>query len=288
MRLASFTKDGRASYGLVRDNGVIDLGGRFGADIPDLRSLIGSARWPQLVAETDALEADFDLDAVTLAPVIPNPPRIFCIGLNYLSHREETGRAATEHPTIFLRVPESLTAHGAPILRPTVSHALDFEGELAVVIGKGGRYVSESDSLSHVAGYSCFNDATLRDWQAHTTQFTPGKNFAGTGAFGPWMITPDVVAPIEAGRLQTRLNGQVVQQANFDLFIYPIPRLISYISAFTPLQVGDVICTGTPGGVGFKRVPPLFMAPGDTVEVEISGIGVLRNAIAQDDAGYAE
>jgi len=226
------------------------------------------------------------LDDVEFAPLLPDPGKILCIGLNYQKHRLETGRAEVSHPTVFTRFADSQTAHRASILRPRESTNLDYEGELAIVIGTGGRRISAAAALDHVAGYSCYNDGSVRDWQAHTIQFTPGKNFPGTGAFGPWLVTPDEFGPPSGQRIQTRLNDEVMQDAVLEDMIFSIPELIEYCSTFTALSPGDVIVTGTPGGVGVKRNPPVFMKPGDRVEVEIEGIGVLVNTVA-DDAGGA-
>jgi 2-keto-4-pentenoate hydratase/2-oxohepta-3-ene-1,7-dioic acid hydratase in catechol pathway len=220
------------------------------------------------------------LEAITFLPVIPNPGKIICIGHNYEEHRVETQRDRTENPSVFLRLAESLLGHEQPLFCPRESTHFDYEGEIAIVIGKTGRRVQEADAWTHVAGYSCFNDGSVRDWQRHTTQFTPGKNFVCTGAFGPWMVTADEIGPGEVLSLATRLNGQVMQQATTEMMIFPIPRIIAYCSTFTPLAIGDVIVTGTPGGVGARRDPPVWMKPGDTVEVEVSRIGVLRNSIA--------
>jgi 2-keto-4-pentenoate hydratase/2-oxohepta-3-ene-1,7-dioic acid hydratase in catechol pathway len=206
------------------------------------------------------------------------------VGLNYETHRRETGRPEEAHPTIFLRLADSQVAHKAELLRPRVSQALDYEGELAVIIGKAGRYVDEHEAMAHVAGYACYNDATLRDWQRHTHQFTPGKNFPQTGAFGPWMVTADEIEDPAALLLVTRVNSEVVQSASLSQLIFTIPRLIAYCSSFTPLTPGDVIATGTPGGVGFKRTPPLYLKPGDRVEVEISQVGRLENGVADEVA----
>jgi 2-keto-4-pentenoate hydratase/2-oxohepta-3-ene-1,7-dioic acid hydratase in catechol pathway len=195
---------------------------------------------------------------------------------------QETGRTVTEKPMLFARYPGSQVAHGAALIRPKVSHDFDYEGELAAIIGTEGRHIGEADALSHVAGYACYNDGSVRDWQRHTSQFLPGKTFAATGGFGPWMVTADEIADPTALTLETRLNGQVVQHTTTDLMITSITRLIAYVSTILPLLPGDVLVTGTPGGVGAKRNPPLWMKPGDIVEVEISGIGCLRNAIADE------
>ena len=234
------------------------------------------------VGDAKSAAQSFATADLTWLPVIPNPDKILCVGLNYETHRKETGRSEVENPTIFARYANSQTGHLAPIVRPKVSSDLDYEGELAVIIGKAGRYIGRDDAMSYVAGYAIYNDGSLRDYQRHTHQFTPGKNFPDTGAFGPWMMTPDELGPLAPLRLQTRLNGAVVQDATFDQMIFDIPRQIEYCSQFTRLEPGDVIASGTPGGVGAKRNPPLWMKPGDVVEVEIDGLGVLKNPITQE------
>lgn len=283
MKLVSYERNGRAGYGAIIDSMVAELSAEFSDVAPTLKLLLQAgalANAHTLVAE-EKLPL-FPLSEVTLAPVIPDPGQIFCIGLNYADHVSETGRLITESPTVFLRVPASQTAHGHPIILPAESGELDFEGEIAIVIGKGGRRISEDAAWSHIAGYSCYNDASIRDWQAATTQWTAGKNFWRTGAFGPWMVTADEIRPDQVMTLVTRLNGVEVQRSTTDLLIHSIPRQIAYLSTFTPLAPGDVIVTGTPGGVGFKRQPKLFMKAGDTVEVEVDAIGVLRNSIERE------
>lgn len=280
MKLASFRLKGRASYGIVSGGAVVDLGARLGRKYPDLKALIAGDGF----AEARALEragADARLEEIEFLPVIPNPGKILCIGLNYEEHRAETKRDKTEHPTVFLRVAESQVGHAQPMLCPRESTMFDYEGEIAVVIGKPGRRIPESAAWSHVAGYSCYNEGSVRDWQRHTTQFTAGKNFVATGAFGPWLVTLDEIGPGEKLSLATRLNGQVMQSATTDMMIFSIPRQIAYCSTFAPLAAGDVIVTGTPGGVGSRREPPVWLKPGDTVEVEVSRVGTLRNTVAQ-------
>ena len=224
-----------------------------------------------------------DLNAVRLLPPVPAPPKILCVGLNYDDHLEESGLKKPAYPEIFARFATSLIAHQQPIRRPRESNALDYEAELAVVIGKPGRRIPREKALDHVAGYSLFNDGTIRDFQLRTPQWTIGKNFDGTGAFGPWLVTPDAAPPGAYGlRIQGRLNGQVMQDARTDQLIFSVPALIEMISVAMSLQRGDVIITGTPGGVGAARKPPIFMRPGDVFEVEIEGIGVLSNVV-QDD-----
>jgi len=221
-----------------------------------------------------------DLDAVRILPPVPRPPKIICVGLNYDDHLEESGLEKPVYPEIFARFATSLIAHGEPIRRPPESSTLDYEAELAVVIGRGGRRIQHDRALEHVAGYSLFNDATIRDFQLRTPQWTMGKNFDATGAFGPWLVTPDAVPPGARGlRIQGRLNGRVMQDARTDQLIFSVPDLIAMISVAVSLEAGDVIITGTPGGVGAARKPPVFMQPGDVFEVEIEGLGVLSNPV---------
>jgi 2-keto-4-pentenoate hydratase/2-oxohepta-3-ene-1,7-dioic acid hydratase in catechol pathway len=275
MRLASFQNAGVDTWGIVEGEEVVDVGSVLRARFPDLKSLIRAAAYEVAV---DARRSASRLPLATLQwlPVIPNPDKILCVGLNYEMHRKETGRAEVSHPTIFARFANSQTAHLKDILRPRVSSNLDFEGELALVVGKAGRYIPRAEALNYVAGYACYNDGSVRDWQSHTHQFTPGKNFPQTGAFGPWMMTPDEMGQLDGHRIRTRLNDQVVQDALLGEMIFDIPTILEYCSSFTRLECGDVIATGTPGGVGVKRTPPLWMKPGDVVEVEIEGLGILR------------
>ena len=276
MKLCSFTKNGTASYGIVTKDGIVDLGKR--CDAPTLRDFI--ALGDMSTSEKFGSEsADYTFDEVQHAPVIPNPDKIICVGLNYHAHIAETGRAETPNPVLFARYAGSQIGHNAPLIKPLESDLFDYEGEVAVIIGKGGRRIHEAEALDHVAGYACYNDASVRDWQKHTHQFMPGKTFADTGAFGPWMVTADEIPDPEKMRLQTRLNGQVVQDTDLSMLVCSIPRLIAYCSTILPLLPGDVIVTGTPGGVGARREPPLWMKDGDTCEIEVSGIGILSNPI---------
>jgi 2-keto-4-pentenoate hydratase/2-oxohepta-3-ene-1,7-dioic acid hydratase in catechol pathway len=282
MAYVTFQAEGRASYGIVRPDGVFDLGRRIGTVLPDLKAFLAAEGLGLLASSPSADTTDYAIGQFTYLPVIPNPSKILCVGLNYEEHRQETGRPATEHPAIFTRYADTLIGHDAPMVLPPNSTSLDYEGELAVVIGKAGFRVSEADALSLVAGYSIFNDGTLRDWQRHTAQFTPGKNFPGTGAFGPALLTPEEAGELGGKPIETRLNGNVMQKAILGDMIFPVARIVSYLSGFTRLAPGDVIATGTPGGVGFKRDPQVFMAPGDRVEVSIEGIGDLVNLIKQE------
>ena len=279
----SFVHQDRPAYGLVQDDHVVVLSAVLGERAPDLKALIAAGLLPQAAALAQTAGAPrVPLAGLTLLPVIPNPGRIFCIGLNYAEHVRETGREVTETPVVFMRVPASQVAHGQDIMRPPESVRLDFEAEIAVIIGKGGRRIREADAWDHIAGYSCYNDGSVRDWQVATSQWTPGKNFWRTGGFGPWMVSSDEIVPGQVMRLQTVLNGQVMQDTTTDKMIHSIPRQIAYISTFTPLSPGDVIVTGTPGGVGNKRNPPVYMKPGDVCEIVVDAIGTLRNGIRDD------
>ena len=212
-------------------------------------------------------------------PALPPLRRIFCAAVNYVDHREEMGRAATEKPMLFMRTPQSLVRDGEPLMLPPESTEFDFEGELALIIGRAGRRIGREAALDHVLGWSCFMDGTLRDWQRHTAQFTPGKNFDRSGSIGPHVVTREEFGDYKAQTLVTRLNSQEVQRTAIDLMLFDAEMLIAYISAFTELQPGDVIATGTCGGVGAKRQPPLFMKAGDRIEVEVTGLGLLSNPI---------
>ncbi|SAK53885.1 5-oxopent-3-ene-1,2,5-tricarboxylate decarboxylase [Caballeronia hypogeia] len=282
MKLVSFSTPQGSSFGIVRDNAVFDLGKRIGARFADLKALIAADAFGEAAQAIEGVAADYTLSDVTLLPVIPNPEQIFCVGLNYAEHVRETNRETTEQPVIFMRLPASQVGHRQPMLRPPESLQFDYEGEIAVIVGRGGRRIAEADAWHHIAGYACYNDGSVRDWQRHTTQWGPGKNFYRTGAFGPWMVTRDEIAPNALMTLVTRLNGREVQRATTEMLIHGIAKQIAYLSTFTPLFPGDVIVTGTPGGVGAKRNPPLFMKPGDVVEVEVDRIGVLSNPIADE------
>ncbi len=275
MRLMSFQlADGRTSWGVVDGEDVIDCG----TLAPDLRAALAAG---PIAAPAGAPR--HALSAVTFLPPIGNPDKIICIGLNYLTHILEGGRDVPTKPTIFTRWANTQVGHMQPLIRPTVSETLDFEGEMAVVIGKQCRHVKRADAMSVIAGYSCYNDGSVREWQRHTSQFTPGKNFPGTGGFGPWIVTPDELGDISKSALTTRVNGAEMQRATIDDLVFDVPALIEYCSAFTTLEPGDVIITGTTGGVGAYRQPPLWLKPGDVVEVEVTGIGVLRNSVVAED-----
>lgn len=282
MKLISFLNQGVPSYGIVDGDEVLDLTPILGTQAPDLKTLIAKDLLGAAAEAAKTHAPTLKFSQLELLPVIPNPGQIFCIGLNYGEHVQETGHKVTEAPAIFLRLPESQVAHGQDILRPAESHRLDYEAEIAIVIGKGGRRIQEEDAWDHIAGYSCYNDGSVRDWQVATSQWTPGKNFYRTGGFGPWLVSSDEIAPGQVMHMQTILNGQVLQDTTTDKMIHSIPRQIAYISSFTPLSPGDVIVTGTPGGVGNKRSPQIFMKPGDICEIVVDAIGTLRNGIRDD------
>jgi 2-keto-4-pentenoate hydratase/2-oxohepta-3-ene-1,7-dioic acid hydratase in catechol pathway len=277
MRLLSFVRptDRLPSWGVVNGGGVVDVGKSQSSlrnailDLDSLRSVASS-------------KIDFPLSDIEFLPTIPDPDKIICIGVNYKTHLAETGREQPKFPMIFARWPNTQVGHLQAMVRPTASDTFDYEGELAVIIGKQCRHVPAADALSVIAGYSCYNDGTIREYQRHTVQFHPGKNFFHSGSFGPWMVTADEMGDVTRQPLQTRLNGRVVQDAVIDDLVFDIPSLIEYCSTFTQLEPGDVIATGTTGGVGAYHKPPLWMKPGDTVEIEIGGIGILRNSIQQE------
>ncbi|MAM09483.1 MAG: 5-carboxymethyl-2-hydroxymuconate isomerase [Rhizobiaceae bacterium] len=284
MKFISFTRLGKTGMGALVDGGIVDLTGRIRPEIDSLKALIAADLLTEAADYTKARAPELTPGDVTLLPVIPDAGKILCVGLNYETHRAETKRPDAKYPTMFTRYADSQIAHGAPMIRPSVSDRLDYEGEMAVIIGRGGRNIAEENALSHVAGYACYNDGTIRDWQRHTHQFGPGKTFPGTGAFGPFMVSADEVGDYRELPIRTRLNGDVVQDATLADLIFPVPRLIAYISTYTPLSAGDVIVTGTPGGVGDRRDPPVYLKPGDVVEVEIGRLGTLVNPV-MDESG---
>ena len=281
MKLGSFEFLERVSWGVVENDVVIDAGVLLGERWPDLRSVIANRAYEE-VERALRRAPRYPIEKIRWLPVVPNPDKIFCIGLNYEEHRKETGRPEVRHPTVFARYANSQAGHLCEVPLPRVSEQLDYEGELAVIIGRTGRYIAREEALSHVAGYACYNDVSVRDWQHHTHQFTPGKNFPGTGAFGPWMVTPDELGEFDSLRIETRVNGEVVQSALLGQMIFDIADLIAYCSSFTQLEPGDVIVTGTPGGVGAKCQPPRWLKPGDVAEVQIERVGLLRNRIVSE------
>jgi 2-keto-4-pentenoate hydratase/2-oxohepta-3-ene-1,7-dioic acid hydratase in catechol pathway len=280
MSFVSFESAGQRSYGLWQDDHHwLQVPAAFQAQYPDLKSVIAANKLDELEAVTRQAAQAVTSDQARLLPVIPNPGKVFCVGLNYKTHVAETQRSDSDHPAIFIRFADSLNAHNAPLPKPKETSRFDFEGELAVIIGQGGRHIRQAQAFEHIAGYACFNDGTARDWQRHTHQWIPGKNFPLSGPLGPFMATRQEVPDVNALSLETRLNGQVMQHASLADLIFTLPVIIEYLSGFTELSPGDVIATGTPGGVGDRREPPLYMQPGDVIEVEITRLGTLRNVV---------
>lgn len=282
MKLLSFKAGGRETFGAVVGDKVVDLGRKFEGRFADLVSVLKAGALAEVEAAIEGAQGDYALSEIGFLPVIPNPPKIICIGVNYETHRKEIGRDPSARPMVFARFPASQVGHNEPMIAPPESPTYDYEGEIAVIIGKAGRRISQEDCWEYIAGYAPYNDGTIRDWQRHTPQWGPGKNFYKTGAFGPWMTTRGEIADNQDLHLKTRLNGMEVQNAKSSDMIFSIPYLIEYCSTFIPLEPGDVIVTGTPGGVGVRREPQLFMKDGDVVEVEITEVGVLSNPIKNE------
>ena len=279
MKLASYQTGGRASYGIVAGDGIFDLGRQFGAQHPTLRSAIAAGLI--VPGAPPAGKPDLRLADVTLLTPITDPEKIICIGLNYRAHAAEGGFKVPEFPSTFIRTINTLVPSGQALERPRTSGDFDYEGELAIVIGRGGRHIAARDGLSHVFGYTCFNDGSVRDYQFKHS-LTAGKNHPSTGGLGPWIVTADEIPDPSKLTLVTRVNGQEVQRKGTDDMIFDVPAIIAYVSGWTALAPGDVIATGTPEGVGFARKPPLWLRPGDSVEVEISSIGTLVNPVVAE------
>jgi 2-keto-4-pentenoate hydratase/2-oxohepta-3-ene-1,7-dioic acid hydratase in catechol pathway len=278
MKLLSFAADGKEWFGALRDGGVITLNDQIGQ--PSLRAALAAGALGEMRRAAATAAPDRKLGGITFLPVIPRPEKILCAGINYRSHAAEMKRELPKQPSMFIRFTDTLIGHGGKLIRPQVSDNFDFEGELALVIGKGGRHIAPERAHEHVAGYTCFVDGSVRDYQKFSV--TSGKNFPDTGPLGPWLVTTDEIADPSRLTLVTRLNGNEVQRSTTDLLIYSIPQIIAFCSDFTALAPGDVISTGTPEGVGHSRKPPLWMKPGDMLEVEISDIGVLRAQVAAE------
>jgi 2-keto-4-pentenoate hydratase/2-oxohepta-3-ene-1,7-dioic acid hydratase in catechol pathway len=282
MKLVSYRHAGADRYGAVIGERIADLSGTFGARWPSLKAVLREDGVSELAKAVVAAAPSLNLAEVELLPPIGEPDKIICVGLNYRTHVEEGGRDTPAYPMLFARYPDSLVGHGQKMVRPKVSRNYDFEGELAVIIGRLAHHVPRERAFDYIAGYSCFNDGSVRDYQRHTSQFLPGKTFWRSGAFGPWMVTKDEIADITASTLSTRLNGEVMQHAPVSDLLFDIPHLIAFVSSIAPLRAGDVIVTGTTGGVGAARKPPVWMKPGDKIEVEISQVGTLTNDIVDE------
>ena len=279
MRLARVTTNDRT--GLAAKSGD-KVTVSFDAGVADLDAHIAAGTLAEAGAKAAAGEA-VDQASLTFLPPVVRPSKIICLGLNYRDHAEESGLGIPEFPVLFARFPSSLIGHGAPIILPKVSSQLDWEAELVVVLSKGGKHIVEADALNHVAGYSVFNDASIRDYQMKTPQWTAGKNFDDTGAFGPWLVTPDELPAGAAGlKIECRVDGQVMQSSNTGNLIFNVANTIHILSSFMTLEAGDVLVMGTPGGVGLARKPPVFMTAGQVCEVEIEGVGLLSNPIVAE------
>jgi len=279
MRLARVSKDGKIGLAAKSGNRVTIA---YGAELADLDKQIAAGSLAEAGAKAAAGE-EVDEASLTFLPPVVRPSKILCMGLNYRDHAEESGLGIPEFPVLFARFPSSLIGHGAPIILPKVSSQLDWEAELVVVLARGGKNIAQADALGHVAGYSVFNDASIRDYQVLTPQWTAGKNFDDTGAFGPWLVTPDELPAGAAGlKIECRLNGTVMQSSNTGNLIFDVARTISLLSSFMTLEAGDVLVMGTPGGVGVARNPQVWMKAGDICEVEVEGIGLLRNPIVAE------
>jgi 2-keto-4-pentenoate hydratase/2-oxohepta-3-ene-1,7-dioic acid hydratase in catechol pathway len=286
MRLATFQVGRRISYGIVRNDGMIDAGARLSNRFPDLRAVISAGAIGELEQLATQAPANFTLSEIRLLKPILNPGKILCVGVNYPERAAEyqENPEQAKYPSIFVRFPASLVAHDEPILRPPESQQLDYEGEVALIVGRRGRRIGESEALTHVAGLTICNEGTIRDWLRHGKfNVTPGKNFEGTGALGPWFVTPEEIGS-PAMRIITRVNGEIRQEDTTDRMIFSIPSLISYISHFCTLEPGDILITGTPAGAGGRSNPPCYLVPGDVVEVEVPGIGILRNRVIDETA----
>ena len=277
VKLASFRVADRDSYGAVMDDGVAEASKAFRQRFAHLREVLEAGATFELA---DNLEKDrLPADELEFLPPVTRPDKILCVGVNYRPHIAEMGREVPEYPVVFVRFPGSLVGHDRPILRPAVSGQFDFEGELAVVIGRRARHVSRDAALEYVGGYCCFMDGSVRDWQRHTMQFTPGKNFEDSGAMGPCIVTADEIPDPSVLELTTRVNGEVMQQGRVAELVFDIPALVEYCSTFAQLLPGDIIATGTPGGVGAARTPPAWLKDGDVVEVDIAKVGLLRSPV---------
>jgi 2-keto-4-pentenoate hydratase/2-oxohepta-3-ene-1,7-dioic acid hydratase in catechol pathway len=278
MKLLSFAADGKEWFGAAREDGVVTLNDKIGQ--PNLRAALAAGALERMRELAAPAAPDRKFGDIAFLPVIPRPEKILCAGINYRSHAAEMSRELPKQPSMFIRFADTLVGHGGNLIRPKASDNFDFEGELALVIGRGGRNIAADAALQHVAGYTCFVDGSVRDYQKFSV--TSGKNFPGTGPLGPWLVTRDEIPDPSRLTLTTRLNGKEVQRSGTDLLIYSIPQIIAFCSQFTALAPGDVISTGTPEGVGHSRKPPLWMKPGDTLEVEITGIGVLRAQVVDE------
>jgi len=280
MKLASYIANGKPSFGAVVGDGVVTMNDKLGGRFATLRDAIAGGAVDEMKRLANGATPDQKLAGLTFLPLIPNPEKILCVGINYKSHAAEHGTEAPKLPNIFTKFVNTLVAHEGDMLRPKVSTSFDFEGELALVIGKGGRHIKAADALKHVAGYTCYCDGSVRDFTKYS--LVAAKNFLRSSPLGPWMVTADEIPDPTRLTLVTRLNGKEMQRSGTDMLIHSIPAIIEFCSVFTPLAPGDIIATGTPDGIGAKQNPPVWMKAGDVLEIEISGIGTLRNKIVDE------
>jgi len=293
VKFLTFSVDGRESYGAATPDGVVDLGKRFGDEYPTLKELIASGLpLSAHVAAAAAEQADYAIEHITFLPPITDPVHIWCLALNYVEHHSEVQDAGRVQdlpkvPAVFARARDSLTGHEQPLRYPGVSEQFDYEGELVAVIGTPGFQITQDEAWQHVAGYTIMNEGSVRDWQFQTRQITPGKNFYRSGSIGPWIVPRDEVGNVDSLRITTTVNGRVMQDDTADAMVHKIPRFIEYVSSFAPLYPGDILATGTPSGVGFSRKPPVYLQVGDTCEISIDRVGVLRNRVEPPDTGHA-
>ena len=284
-RFASFSIGSRKGYGLIVGDGVIDLSARFADRFATLKEVVEANAFGELLAAAAEQKPDHALSQITYEIPIPAPEKIICVGVNFPDRNEEykDGQAAPANPSLFVRFPRSFTGHDRPLIRPPESPQLDYEGEIVIIIGKGGRRIAEDHALSHIAALSLCNEGTIRDWVRHAKfNVTQGKNFDRTGSIGPWLVPYANESQLADIRLETRVNGEVRQSDRTGRMIFSFRKIIAYISTFTTLVPGDVIVTGTPTGAGARFDPPIWLKPGDVVEVEAEGIGTLRNTIADE------
>lgn len=284
MRFLSFSHDGNASFGAVASNGIVDLGARY-SDLSDLRSVLREQRLGELVGVAEAAQTDYDISDISFLPTIPNPEKVICIGVNYANRNAEykDGSSAPKYPSVFMRTRESLVGHEQAIMDPPESDQLDYEGEIVIVIGEEGRRIREQDAHRHIAGLTIMNEGSLRDFLRHAKfNVTQGKNFEKSGSMGPWLVTPEELDPMSELQLMTRVNGEERQNDVTSNLMFPFRYLISYLSTYYRLKPGDVIATGTPNGAGARFDPPKYLSDGDVVEVEVPGIGILRNGIVAE------
>lgn len=283
MKFATIYDNDRTTYGVIQTDMFHAAPTAILSTVPDLKAAIASGRLLEIGRDIIASGTGRPSSRVRFAPVVPNPGKVLCVGLNYHEHRAESGRTApTPHPVIFTRFADTLCGHDEPVIKPPESDVVDYEAELALIIGKGGRRIAKDKVYDLVAGYACFNDVSVRDWQNHTSQFTPGKNFPATGPLGPVMVTSDEIGDPRPLRITGRVDGAVMQDAHISDMIFSIPEIVSYVSGFTELCPGDIIATGTPGGVGVRRDPRVLLKDGTVIEVEIEKVGHLRNVVAAE------